>query len=95
MAQRERREQDAVEVRIAHAELVHVGERVAQVIDVAAALADALRNELGGARHIEVTGELSVAGVGDEGEAADLAAAADAHANEARPVDAVAHLAAV
>jgi len=92
--QLERREQDAVEVRIAHAELVHVGERVAQVIDIAAALADALRDERRGARHVEVAGELPVPGVGDESEGADLAAAADAHAHEARLVDAVAHLAA-
>ena len=49
MAQLERRQQDAVQVRIPHAELVHVGERVAQIVDVAAALADALRDELGGA----------------------------------------------
>jgi hypothetical protein len=95
MAQRERREQDAVQVRIAHAELVHVGERIGQVIDVAAALADALRDEFGGALHVEIAGELSVAGVGDKGEAADLAATADADAHEARSVDAVAHLTAV
>jgi hypothetical protein len=94
MAQLERREQDAIQVRVAHAELVHVGQRIAQVIDVAAALADTLCDEHGGAVHIEIPGELSVPGVSDEGEGADLAAAADAHAHEARPVDAVAHLAA-
>jgi len=37
--------QDALEVRIAHADLVHVVERVADVVDARSPDADALRHE--------------------------------------------------
>jgi hypothetical protein len=87
----ERREQHAIKVRIAHAYLVHVGERGAQVVDIAPALAAALRHEAGGGRHVEIPGELAVRRIGNEGKRPDLFATPHPDAHETRHIHAIAH----
>ena len=46
--------EDALEVRIAHADFMHMVERVADVVDAGAADADALRHEARAAMQIEL-----------------------------------------
>jgi hypothetical protein len=70
--QLERGAQHTFEVRVAHAERAHVRDRVADVVETAAALADPLRDEPGAAVQVELTGELGMARVGDEGERTQL-----------------------
>ena len=55
-------------MRIAHADLVHVVERVADVIHTGAALADALGDEPGAAMQVQFAHVGRVRRVGDEGE---------------------------
>jgi len=62
-------------VRIAHAHLVHVIEGVADVIDTRSALADALGDEARPTMQVELAHVSGVAGIGDEGERPDPAAA--------------------
>jgi len=62
--------QDALEVRVAHADVVHVVERVADVVDARPAHADALRDESRAPVQIELAHVSGVGGVGDEGERA-------------------------
>ena len=68
--------QDALEVGIAHAHLVHMVQRVADVIDTRSALADALGDETRAAMQIEFPDVGRMVRIGDEGECADPAAAA-------------------
>ena len=57
-------------MRIAHADLVHVVEGLADVVDARAARADSLRHEPGAPVQIELAYIRGVRGVGDEGERA-------------------------
>ena len=62
--------QDALEVRIAHADRVHVIERVADVVDARPADADALRHQPRAAVQVELAHVGRMRGIGDEGERA-------------------------
>jgi len=83
----------ALEVRIAHADALHVRERVADVVDARTALADPLRDEAGAAVQVELAHEGRMGWVGQEGERAHGAAVAKPGGDEARLVDAAGHLA--
>lgn len=72
--QRERRMQDALEVRIAHAQLAHLSKRVPDVIHAMAALADALRDQPGAPMQVELLDVGRMRGVGQKGEGAHLSA---------------------
>jgi len=58
--------QDALEVRVAYADLVHVIERVADVVDARPAHADALRDQARAAVQVELADIRGVHGIGDE-----------------------------
>jgi len=60
----------ALEVRIAHADLVHVLERVADVVDARAAHADALRDQARAAVQVELAHVGRVLRIGHESERA-------------------------
>jgi hypothetical protein len=68
LAQGERSMEDALEMRIAHADFMHVVERVADVVDAGAAHADALRHEARAAVQVELSYIGRVRRVGDEGQ---------------------------
>lgn len=68
--------EDALQVRIAHSDLVHVVERLADVVDARTARADALRYETRAAVQVELADIGGMAGIGDEGERAHGASAA-------------------
>ena len=83
--------QDALEVRIAHAHLVHVVERVADVIDAGAASADSLRYEARAAVEVELAYVRRVRRVGDERKRTH-GPRSDLYRDQARLVDAARHL---
>jgi len=83
----------ALEVRIAHADALHVLERVADVIDARTALADPLRDEAGAAVQVELAHKGRMGRVRQEGECAYGATIAKPGGDEARLVDAAGHLA--
>jgi hypothetical protein len=85
--------EDALEVRIAHADLVHVLQRPADVVDARPACADALRDQARASVQIELAHVGRVRGVGDEGERAHHASTGQAHLDQTRRVDATVHLA--
>ena len=62
--------QDALEVRVAHADRVHVIEGIADVVDTGAAHADALRDEPRPAVQVELAHVRRVRRVGDESQGA-------------------------
>jgi hypothetical protein len=68
--------EDALEVRIAHPDVVHMVERLADVVDARAARADSLRHQPRAAVQVELADIGGVAGIGDEGERAHGAPAA-------------------
>jgi hypothetical protein len=65
--------EDALEMRIAHADIVHVVERVANIVDARSADSDALRHQARTAVQVEFTDVRRVRGVRDESERANLA----------------------
>jgi hypothetical protein len=73
LTQSERSMQDALEMRIAHADIVHVVERVANIVDARSADSDALRHQARTAVQVELTDVRRVRGVRDESERANLA----------------------
>jgi hypothetical protein len=85
--------QDALEVRVAHADLVHVIERLLDVVDARSARADALSDQSRPAVQVELAHVGRVLGIGEEGERPDRAAGAQAHRDEARRIHAARHLA--
>jgi hypothetical protein len=82
---------DALEMRIAHADLVHVIEGVADVVDARTAHADALRHQARTAVQVELAHIGGVGGIGDEREGAH-GLVLDLHRNQPRLVDAARHL---
>jgi len=60
--------QHALEVRIAHAHLMHMIERVADVVDARTPLPDALGDQPRPAMQVELANVSGVSGIGDEGE---------------------------
>lgn len=60
-------------MRIAHADIVHVDERIANVVDARSADSDALRHQARSAVQVELTDVRRVRGVRDESERANLA----------------------
>ena len=62
--------QDALEMRIAHADIVHVVERIADVVDARPADSDALRHQARAAVQVELAHAGRVRGIGDEGKRA-------------------------
>jgi hypothetical protein len=85
--------QDALEVRIAHADLFHMVERVADVVDAGAALADALCHQPRAPVQVELADVSRMRGIGEEGERAHVAARRKARAHQARRVHPPRHLA--
>ena len=77
--------EDALEVRIADAELAHVRERVADVVHSGAALADPLRHQARAAVEIELAHVGGMRGVGEEGERLHLAAAFELDPQQPQP----------
>lgn len=60
-------------MRIAHADIVHVVERIANIVDARSADSDALRHQARTAVQVELTDVRRVRGVRDESERANLA----------------------
>lgn len=60
-------------MRIAHPDIVHVDERIANVVDARSADSDALRHQARTAVQVELTDVRRVRGVRDESERANLA----------------------
>lgn len=60
-------------MRIAHADIVHVVERIANVVDARSADSDALRHQARTAVQVELTNVRRVRGIRDESERANLA----------------------
>ena len=60
-------------MRIAHADIVHVDERIANVVDARSADSEALRHQARTAVQVELTDVRRVRGVRDESERANLA----------------------
>lgn len=60
-------------MRIAHADIVHMDERIANVVDARSADSDALRHQARTAVQVELTDVRRVRGVRDESERANLA----------------------
>ena len=85
--------QHPLEVRVAHADLVHVIERVLDVVDARPAHADALRDEARPAVQVELAHVGGMLRIGDEGERPHAPAAAQLHRHEARLVNPPRHLA--
>ena len=73
--------EDALEVRVAHPDLVHVLERLADVVDARTARADSLRHQPRAAMQVELADVGRMRGIGDEGERAHGAPAAQPHRN--------------
>ena len=84
--------QDALEVWVAHADVVHVVERIADVVDARAANADALRDEPRAAVQIELAHVGRMPRIGDERERAH-GSPTDLYWNEARLIYPARHLA--
>jgi hypothetical protein len=68
--------EDALQVRIAHPDLVHVVERLADVVDARTACADPLGHQPRAAVQVELADIGGMAGIRDEGERAHGASAA-------------------
>ena len=85
--------EDALEVRVSHADFMHVIERPADVVDTRPARADALRDQARAAVQIELTHVGRMPGVGNERERAHHAPAGQAHRDQARRVHAAVHFA--
>jgi hypothetical protein len=86
--------QHALEMRIAHADGVHVLEGVADVLDARAACADALRHESRAPVEVELVHVGRMLGVGDERECADRRTGAELDRHHARLIHAPRHFAA-
>jgi len=80
-------------VRVAHADVVHVLERVADVLDAGPALADALCHEARASMQVELAHVGGMLGIGDESERQHAPAAAQPHRHEPRLVHPARHLA--
>jgi hypothetical protein len=80
-------------MRIAHADLVHVVEGLADVVDAGPARADALRDQARAAVEVELADVGRMRRIGDEGEGVHGAAARQAHRNQPRRIDPAHHLA--
>jgi hypothetical protein len=78
-------------MRVAHAELMHVVEGVADVIHARPTLPDALGHQARTPMQVELPDVRRVAGIGDEGERPDAPAPARADRDEARLVHAARH----
>jgi len=78
-------------MRIAHAELVHVVQRVADVIDARPALADPLGDEPSAAVQVELAHVGRMRRVGNEGEGSHAPAAAHPRRDQAGRVDPARH----
>jgi hypothetical protein len=83
--------QDALEVRVAHADPVHVLERVADVVDARPADADPLRYQPRAAVQVELAHIGRMRGIGDEGERTH-GSALDPYRDETRFIHAPGHL---
>ena len=74
--------QDALEVRVAHADRVHVIECVADVVDARPADADALRHQPRAAVQVELAHVGRVRRIGDESQGLHFTACGQAHWNQ-------------
>ena len=71
--------QDAIEMRIAHSELVHVRERVSDIVDRSTALADSLRDEPGAAVQVELAHISGMRRICEKREGRNLPSCRDLH----------------
>jgi hypothetical protein len=81
-------------MRVAYAELVHVVQGVADVVDARPSLADSLGDQPRTAMEIELAHVGRMPGVGDESQRPDTPSATHACRDELRRIDAARHLAA-
>jgi len=93
LLQRERRVEHALQVRIAYADFVHVLERVADVLDAGAALADALGDQASPAVQVELAHIGRMLRVGEEGERTHGPAIEQPGADQLRSIGMPRHLA--
>lgn len=93
LLQGERRVPDALEMGIPHADVVHVVQCIADVVDAGPARAEALRHQARAAVQVELADVGRVGRVGDEREGANDAAGVEPHRDQARLVHAAQHLA--
>ena len=80
-------------MRIAHADLVHVVQRIADVVDAGPTLTDALRHQARPAVQVELAHVRGMSRIGHKGERVQPPAAAQPDRDQARLVDAPRHLA--
>jgi hypothetical protein len=91
-AQSHRGVEDALEMRIAHADLVHVVERIADVVDAWTARADSLGDEARAAVQVKLAHVRRMRRIGDERERAHCSCP-NLYRDQARLVDPARHLA--
>jgi hypothetical protein len=84
---------DPFKVWVAHSELVHVRERISDVVDRGAALADPLRDEARASMQVELAHVSGMRWVCEKRERANLAPGRDLHLEEPGRVHATRHLA--
>jgi len=80
-------------MRIAHADVVHVVERVADIVDARAARTDALRDQARPPMQVELAHVRRMQRISDESERAHFLAGGEAHRYETRLVNTPRHLA--
>jgi hypothetical protein len=78
-------------MRIAHADVVHVVERVADVVDARAAHADALRNQARASLQVELAHIGGMIRIGDERQGFDVTTRSEPHRDQTGFVDAARH----
>jgi hypothetical protein len=85
--------EDALEMRIAYAQLAHVRERMSDIVDRGTALADTLRDEARAPVQVELAHIGGMRGICEKRERANLASPRDLHLEEPGRVHATRHLA--
>ena len=78
-------------MRVAHADIMHVVDRIADVLDARPAHSDSLRHQPGAAMQVQLAHVGGVRRIGDEGKRAHLPARCELHRDEAGLVYAARH----
>src|SRR5262249_59680445 len=85
--------EDPLKVRVAHAELVHVLQRIADIVDCGTALPNSLRDEARAAVQVELAHVGRMRRIGEKRERANTASPRDLHLQEARRINTPQHFA--
>jgi hypothetical protein len=83
--------QDAFEVRIVHADLLHMVERIPDVVHARAPLADALGDQARAPVQVELADIRGMRRIGEEGEGAHVPAGTQGGSHQPRCIDAARH----